>query len=121
MDNFGITGGIKKIFTTKVNSIGEGLNQITIEASNAKTKYPNLNYFLKLDLSEAHIGEYIKKKDRLSSSQKTNMILSGSTCKNKTVSVFEKYSSGTWTISNVSPWETEDVDSFGDRYDGEVI
>jgi hypothetical protein len=121
MDNFGITGGIKQFFNSQVISIEEGLNQITFESSKAKAKYPQLDFFRKLELLEYDGKEYIKKRDNLSAPEKIDMILGGSKYKAKTVSVFEKYSTGTWIVSSFPPWHSDDVDEFGDRYDGELF
>ena len=116
---YGSTGGVREIFTCQVNSIEEGLNQITLEASKAKKKYANLDFFRQFDLLENDSRVYVKKKNSLPASQKIDMIFDGSTEKTKTVSIFEEYSAGTWLISDFYPWEKNDVDEFGDRYDGE--
>ncbi|MBT3255681.1 MAG: hypothetical protein HN366_04365 [Deltaproteobacteria bacterium] len=105
-DAQGDEGGtiVRTIFELKVAAVEDGLNQLTIEVQKATSKYPQFEYLHLLRLFEDDAHYYLRNREKLSLPEKADMIISGEETKFKTIHIYEKYSAGSWHMSDREPY-----------------
>jgi len=95
---------VRSFFELNVSSVENGFNQLTIEVQKTISKYPQFEYFHLLRLFEDDAHYYLKNREKLSLAEKSDMIRRGEETKSKTIHIYEKFSDGSWRISDRKPY-----------------
>jgi len=95
---------VRSFFKIGVASVEDGFKQLTIEVEKANSKYPQFRYIHLLRLFEDDARYYVKNREKLSLSEKADMIKRGEETKSKTVHIYEKFSDDSWHISDRKPY-----------------
>jgi hypothetical protein len=95
---------VRSFFELKIASVEDGFNQLTIEVKKATSKYPQFEYLHLLRLFEDDAHCYLENREKLSLPEKADMIIRGEETKVKTIHIYEKYSDGSWHISDRAPY-----------------
>ena len=95
---------VRSFFKLRVASVEDGFSQLTNEVKKATFKYPQFKYILLLRLFEDDAHYYLKNREKLSLSEKADMIIRGEETNFKTIHIYEKYSDGSWDILDREPY-----------------
>lgn len=91
-------------YKCSVGSIYEAFDALTNEVSNAKIKYPGLEFFRSLRVPEKESKKFLNNWASLDENIKAELIKTGCLERVKTIDIDEIYQSGSWVISDHHPW-----------------
>jgi hypothetical protein len=91
------------VLKSRVESYYQALDELTLEVSKARLKYPSIEFWRWLYIPEGFPKEKIKNWSSIDQVEKAEIIKTGNENRKTSVHLFELYKSGSWDISNFPP------------------